>query len=336
MYHYIDQMNFAERDLVTALKYFLEGFRLPGEAQKIDRLIEKFASRYCECNPNNGLFTSADTAYVLGFSIIMLSTDLRSPQIKNKMTKERYIKIYDEIAGNEIKMKSNPNNSRLAGKQLISSEKKRRLLWNMEMEVISTAAKNLMESVSHVQASFTTAKHLEHMQPMFKMVWTPFLAAFSVGLQDCDDSEIASLCLDGIRCAIRIACIFHMSLERDAYVQALARFTLLTANSPITEMKVKNIDTIKTLITVAHTDGNYLGRSWLDVVKCISQLELAQLIGTGVRPQLLGSPSKPHFLSPLANFGNLAHSASSHQTNNLNLSSLDPSVKESIGEIKIP
>lgn len=345
MYSYIDQMNFADRDLVTALRYFLEGFRLPGEAQKIDRLMEKFASRYCECNPNNGLFTSADTAYVLGFSIIMLTTDLHSPQVKNKMTKEQYIKlnrrisdnedlpeeylskIYDEIAGNEIKMKSNPNRP---GKQVISSEKKRRLLWNMEMEVISTAAKNLMESVSHVQAPFTTAKHLEHVRPMFKIAWTPFLAAFSVGLQDCDDPEIASLCLDGIRCAIRIACIFHMTLERDAYVQALARFTLLTANSPITEMKAKNIDTIKTLITVAHTDGNYLGSSWLDVVKCISQLELAQLIGTGVRPQLLGPPSKPHFPSPLVNF-NLTHN-NSHQNNNLNLSSLDPSVKESIGE----
>lgn len=104
-------------------------------------------------------------------------------------------------------------------------------------------------------------------------------------------------------------------------MQALARFTLLTANSPITEMKAKNIDTIKTLITVAHTDGNYLGSSWLDVVKCISQLELAQLIGTGVRPQLLGPPSKPHFPSPLVNF-NLTHN-NSHQSNNLNLSSLD-------------
>lgn len=128
---------------------------------------------------------------------------------------------------------------------------------------------------------------------MFKMAWTPFLAAFSVGLQDCDSTEIATLCLDGIRCAIRIACIFHMSLERDAYVQALARFTLLTANSPLTEMKAKNIDTIKTLITVAHTDGNYLGSSWLDIVKCISQLELAQLIGTGVRPQYLSAGLEP-------------------------------------------
>lgn len=55
-------------------------------------------------------------------------------------------------------------------------------------------------------------------------------------------------------------------LERDAYVQALARFTLLTCATPITEMKTKNIDTIKTLISVAHTDGNYLGKSWLEVM----------------------------------------------------------------------
>lgn len=58
-----------------------------------------------------------------------------------------------------------------------------------------------------------------------------------------------------------------LQLERDAYVQALARFTLLTVSSGITEMKQKNIDTIKTLITVAHTDGNYLGNSWHEVPK---------------------------------------------------------------------
>ncbi|XP_065355614.1 brefeldin A-inhibited guanine nucleotide-exchange protein 2 [Calliphora vicina] len=301
---YIDAFEFHNLEVVSALRMLLEEFRLPGEAQKIDRLMEKFASRYCECNPNNPLFQSADTVYVLAFSIIMLTTDLHSPQVKNKMTKEQYIKlnqgvsdsrddlpvdylssIYDEIAGHEIKMKNTVVNK--PGKQIIANEKRRKLLWNMEMEAISTAAKNLMESVSHVKSPFTSAKHLEHVRPMFKMAWTPFLAAFSVGLQDCDDPEIACLCLDGIRCAIRIACIFHMTLERDAYVQALARFTLLTANSPINEMKAKNIDTIKTLIMVAHTDGNYLGSSWLDIVKCISQLELAQLIGTGVRPKFL-------------------------------------------------
>lgn len=210
---YIDYMNFTDMDIVAALRHFLEGFRLPGEAQKIDRLMEKFASRFCDCNPHLTLFPSADTVYVLAFSVIMLTTDLHSPQIKHKMTKEQYIKlnrgisdskdlpeeylsqIYDEIAGQEIKMKNTISNK--PGKQIIVNEKKRKLLWNMEMEAMSTTAKNLMESVSHAKSPFTSAKHLEHVRPMFKMAWTPFLAAFSVGLQDCDDTEIASLCLDG-------------------------------------------------------------------------------------------------------------------------------------------
>ncbi|XP_072267184.1 brefeldin A-inhibited guanine nucleotide-exchange protein 1 isoform X2 [Pyxicephalus adspersus] len=307
MYAYVDQHDFLGKDFVSALRLFLEGFRLPGEAQKIDRLMEKFAARYLECNQGQTLFASADTAYVLAYSIIMLTTDLHSPQVKNKMTKEQYIKmnrgindskdlpeeylsaIYNEIAGKKISMKETkelaitPKSS----KPSVASEKQRRLLYNLEMEQMAKTAKALMEAVSHVQAPFTSATHLEHVRPMFKLAWTPFLAAFSVGLQDCDDTEVASLCLEGIRCAIRIACIFSIQLERDAYVQALARFTLLTVSSGITEMKQKNIDTIKTLITVAHTDGNYLGSSWHEILKCISQLELAQLIGTGVKPRYI-------------------------------------------------
>ncbi|KAH9518440.1 Brefeldin A-inhibited guanine nucleotide-exchange protein 1 [Bulinus truncatus] len=50
MYAYIDQMDFTSMDIVSAMRKFLEGFRLPGESQKIDRLMEKFASRYFECN----------------------------------------------------------------------------------------------------------------------------------------------------------------------------------------------------------------------------------------------------------------------------------------------
>ncbi|TKS76994.1 Brefeldin A-inhibited guanine nucleotide-exchange protein 2 [Collichthys lucidus] len=317
MYCYVDQLDFCGRDFVSALRAFLEGFRLPGEAQKIDRLMEKFAARYLECNQGQTLFASADTAYVLAYSIIMLTTDLHSPQVKNKMTKEQYIKmnrgindskdlpeeylssIYDEIAGKKIAMKESKEFSITpkSTKQSVASEKQRRLLYNVEMEQMAKTAKALMEAVSHAQAPFFSATHLEHVRPMFKLAWTPLLAAFSVGLQDCDDPEVASLCLEGIRCAIRIACIFSMQLERDAYVQALARFTLLTASSSITEMKQKNIDTIKTLITVAHTDGNYLGNSWHEILRCISQLELAQLIGTGVKTRyisgnLVGSQDK--------------------------------------------
>lgn len=152
----------------------------------------------------------------------------------------------------------------------------------MEIEQVIQTARSLMESVYHVATNFTSAKHGEHIMPMFKLAWTPFLAAFSIGLQDSDDTKVVDLCLTGIRCSIRIACIFHLELERDAYIQALSRFTLLSATSPITEMKSKNVECIKTLITIAHTDGNYLGKSWYEILKCISQLELAQSIGVNL------------------------------------------------------
>ncbi|KNC73559.1 hypothetical protein SARC_13883, partial [Sphaeroforma arctica JP610] len=81
MYAYVDGLNFTGKHFVDALRLFLDGFRLPGEAQKIDRLMEKFAARYCECNPTtqeDNVFENADTAYVLAYSIIMLTSDLHN------------------------------------------------------------------------------------------------------------------------------------------------------------------------------------------------------------------------------------------------------------------
>ena len=42
--------------LSVSFRVFLSGFRLPGEAQKIDRMMELFAHRYCACNP--GVFSN--------------------------------------------------------------------------------------------------------------------------------------------------------------------------------------------------------------------------------------------------------------------------------------
>eukprot|EP00095_Tigriopus_kingsejongensis_P004290 maker-scaffold722_size106786-snap-gene-0.21 protein:Tk04290 transcript:maker-scaffold722_size106786-snap-gene-0.21-mRNA-1 annotation:"GF14256" len=312
MYHYVDEINFAELDFVSALRVFLGNFRLPGEAQKIDRLMEKFASRYVECNPTQKLFKSADAAYVLAYSVIMLTTDLHSTSVKKKMTKEEFLrnnkgindsedippeylsKIYDAIASNEIKMKGT---SLANNKVIITDLKQRTLLWNRESESISQTAGALMESASSRTDAFTSAKRLDHVKPMFKLIWSPLLATFSVGLQSTDDMVVVQLCLEGIRCCIRLANIFNFSLERDAFIQALARFTLLTENSNVNEMRSKNIEAIKTLISVAHTDGNYLQHSWLDIMKCISQLEYAQLLGSsGHGPDGLESHARPSTL----------------------------------------
>ncbi|XP_044535617.1 cytohesin-4 isoform X1 [Gracilinanus agilis] len=88
---FVDLHEFANLHLVQALRQFLWSFRLPGEAQKIDRMMEAFATRYCLCNP--GVFQSTDTCYVLSFSVIMLNTSLHNPNVRDKPPFERFVSM---------------------------------------------------------------------------------------------------------------------------------------------------------------------------------------------------------------------------------------------------
>ena len=85
LHEYVDNMEFEKMEFDDAIRHFLGGFRLPGEAQKIDRIMEKFAERYSKQNPS--VFATADTAFILAFSIIMLNTDLHNPSIKEEVSK---------------------------------------------------------------------------------------------------------------------------------------------------------------------------------------------------------------------------------------------------------
>ncbi|XP_040927878.1 cytohesin-4-like isoform X2 [Betta splendens] len=91
--------EFSDLNLVQALRQFLWSFRLPGEAQKIDRMMEAFATRYCDCNP--GVFQSTDTCYILSFAIIMLNTSLHNPNVKDKPSLQRFISMNRGINNGE-------------------------------------------------------------------------------------------------------------------------------------------------------------------------------------------------------------------------------------------
>ncbi|KAL5112575.1 F-box only protein 8 [Taenia crassiceps] len=56
----------------------------------IPRLLERFSEHFARCNPHIGLHP--DVVYVLCFSLLMLSKDFASPQIKNKMSKREFIR----------------------------------------------------------------------------------------------------------------------------------------------------------------------------------------------------------------------------------------------------
>ncbi|GCB76292.1 hypothetical protein scyTo_0016543 [Scyliorhinus torazame] len=90
----VDEMDFGGMELDEALRKFQSHIRVQGEAQKVERLIESFSQRYCICNPALvRQFRNPDTIFILAFAIILLNTDMYSPNVKP----ERKMKLDDFI-----------------------------------------------------------------------------------------------------------------------------------------------------------------------------------------------------------------------------------------------
>ncbi|KAI4733905.1 hypothetical protein E4T50_15544 [Aureobasidium sp. EXF-12298] len=319
MHAFVDSMNFTKTRFVDALRNFLQSFRLPGEAQKIDRLMLKFAERYTGGNPN--AFANADTAYVLAYSVVMLNTDQHSAQVKVRMTPEDFIKnnrgindgqslpddylksIFEEIAQNEIVLDTERENAANLGMlpqgagslaanigQAVANFGRdlQREAYAQASDQMATKTEQLFKTLMKAQrrgaarsstVRFIPASSFKHVGPMFEVTWMSFLTALSGGTQETNNIERIKLCMEGQKLAIRICCLFDLTDPRQAFVAQLTRFTNLYN---IGEMKAKNIEALKAVLDVAQHEGNLLKDSWRDILTCISQLDRFQLISTGV------------------------------------------------------
>ena len=75
-----------------ALRDFMEGFVMEGDANVVGRMLEAFAAGYYERHGAGGtVFRSADACYVAAYSVVMLNVDLHNPALKQHMTQEQYI-----------------------------------------------------------------------------------------------------------------------------------------------------------------------------------------------------------------------------------------------------
>ncbi len=100
--------NYTNQFLPNALRKFFEKIEAPRQRDAyLSLLVELFSKRYFECNQNSKTklrannnsndnfimeFLDEDTIYILCFSLILLSVDLTSPAVKNKMSKREFIK----------------------------------------------------------------------------------------------------------------------------------------------------------------------------------------------------------------------------------------------------
>jgi len=65
MHAFVDYLDFKNLPFVDALRALLQAFRLPGEAQKIDRYMLKFAERYIAGNAQTPFANAGRCLYPL-------------------------------------------------------------------------------------------------------------------------------------------------------------------------------------------------------------------------------------------------------------------------------
>ena len=71
MHSFVDMIDLRNIGFVDALRTFLQAFRLPGEAQKIDRFMLKFAERYIEGNAQTPFANAGEHAGFISVDLML-------------------------------------------------------------------------------------------------------------------------------------------------------------------------------------------------------------------------------------------------------------------------
>jgi len=337
MHAFVDTMDFTKRRFVDALRQFLQSFRLPGEAQKIDRFMLKFAERYLTGNPN--AFANADTAYVLAYSVIMLNTDQHSVKIKGKrMTPEDFIKnnrgindgqdlppeyltaIFEEITSNEIVLNSEREQAEDQGLPVATpggglASRTGQALANfgrdlqaerqaVEADKMAERTEQLFRTLVRAQRKSAVREALSRFVPasnvryVGSMFSETWMSFLSALSSQMQDAQNMDLIQQCLE-GLRLAIRITCRFDLDTPRTAfVTTLAKFTNLGNIKEMMAKNLQALRVLIDVAVSEGDLLRGAWREILMCISQLDRLQLLSTGVDEGALPDVTRAQLPTP--------------------------------------
>ena len=249
---FTELQSFTGLTFDKALRNYLNTFRLPGEGQQIDRVVQKFAEKFFKDNGKSHIFANADACYVFAYSVIMLNTELHNPAFgfRERMSLEAFIAnnrgindggdidhkyqetIYFCIKTNEIKLKD--EELEVAAQQLDKQNpqqtpRKKTILFKQESEKLEKEIKS-RQLQGDSDDQFYTASDITHVRSMMEATWEFLKEAIKTTLEKdkFTDSKAHDNSLRGLEYAIHITSRFDMATERLAFVQTLCHFTKLT------------------------------------------------------------------------------------------------------------
>ncbi|KIW88954.1 uncharacterized protein Z519_10438 [Cladophialophora bantiana CBS 173.52] len=88
---YMELFDWKDQNILDSLRGLCDRIILRGETQQMDRIMDAFAQRWCECNISH-IFKSSDVVHTICYSILLLNTDLHLADIDQKMTKAQFVR----------------------------------------------------------------------------------------------------------------------------------------------------------------------------------------------------------------------------------------------------
>jgi brefeldin A-inhibited guanine nucleotide-exchange protein len=262
-YQYTRAVSFVDMDIEPSLRLYLTGcgFRMPGEAQKIDRFMSAFVKIFWQDNHGTEYspFKHSDTVHLLGYAIIMLNTDLHRANMdkkKNakKMTKEQFIKnlrgadqgddipssylskIYDNIAATPIEMAvdipKDTNSLPVTNGNDSNTETNPELMGLFVQDMLRNlrSSEDLLRSLSSRMHRFyimgiDISISLELVCFMFESVWNNFYAISDTLLTTLNNDENVIFSALDLLSNTLSSCIFlDLKVEKIAFATLLAKF----------------------------------------------------------------------------------------------------------------
>ncbi|XP_010268408.1 PREDICTED: ARF guanine-nucleotide exchange factor GNOM-like [Nelumbo nucifera] len=280
LHEFAGTFDFQDMNLDTALRLFLETFRLPGESQKIQRVLEAFSERYYEQSPQ--ILANKDAALLLSYSLIMLNTDQHNVQVKKKMTEEDFIRNNRHInGGNDL--------PREFLSELYHSICKNEIRTTPEQgagfpEMTPSRWVDLMRKSSKTSPFIMcdSRAFLDH--DMFAIMSGPTIAAISVVFDHAEHEEVFQTCVDGFLAVAKISACHHLEDVLDDLVVSLCKFTTLLNPSSVEEPVLAFGDDTKarmatvTVFTIANRYGDYIRTGWRNILDCILRLHKLGLL----------------------------------------------------------
>ncbi|CAH1426379.1 unnamed protein product [Lactuca virosa] len=270
--------------LDTALRTYLETFRLPGESQKIHRILEAFSERFYN-QQSSEIFVSKDAVFILCYSVIMLNTDQHNPQVKKKMTEDEFIRNNRAInGGNDLPREylSDLFQSIASKAITIFGQTGSPIEMNPSRWIQLINKSNLI--LPYIKCGFDRRIGRD----MFAVIAGPSVATLSAIFEHAEDEEIIHECIEGLFAIARI-CQYGLEDTLDELISSFCKFTtLLNPYASAEETLFSFGHDLKprmatlAVFTVANNFKNSIRGGWRSIIDCLLKLKKLKLLPQSV------------------------------------------------------